>query len=267
MLGKFLGGLFGVLLAGPIGLIIGVVIGHYFDRGLKNSQLFGNSNTEAQQAFFQITFQVLGFVAKCDGVVTEAELDRARDIMQRLNLNEAQRKKAMQAFNEGKQSDFDLDVALQTLLTRCHRHRLLLQIFIDFQTRAATIDNRLDSQKEKILSHICQRLGFTTNYTHQNNFFEDLFRQFNQQQHSQQQYQQQPNRRNQGSLEDAYRLLGVTTSTTEPEIKKAYRKLMSQNHPDKLTAQGLPPEMLKLATEKTQKIQAAYEQICSAKGL
>lgn len=269
MFGKILGGIFGVLLAGPMGLIIGVMIGHYFDRGLKNSKLFGNnhSNTEAQQTFFKITFQVLGYIAKSDGVVTEAELDRARDIMQRLNLNETQRQKAMQAFNEGKLASFDLDTALHTLLTRCHRHRLLLQIFIDFQTRAATIDNHLDSQKEKILSHICQRLGFTTNFN-QNNFFEDLFRQFNQQQYSsQQQYQQHAQKRNQGSLEDAYRLLGITSTATAIDIKKAYRKLMSQNHPDKLTAQGLPPEMLKLATEKTQKIQAAYEQICTAQGL
>jgi DnaJ like chaperone protein len=50
-------------------------------------------------------------------------------------------------------------------------------------------------------------------------------------------------------------------------LKKAYRKMMSQNHPDKLVAQGLPPEMIKLATEKTQKIQAAYEQICTARGV
>ena len=44
-------------------------------------------------------------------------------------------------------------------------------------------------------------------------------------------------------------------------MKKAYRKLMSQHHPDKLVSRGLPEEMLKLATEKTQEIKAAYEQI------
>jgi len=62
-------------------------------------------------------------------------------------------------------------------------------------------------------------------------------------------------------LNNAYKLLGVTKSTPEKEIKKAYRKLMSQHHPDKLVAKGLPPEMMDIAKQKTQDIQAAYEMI------
>lgn len=266
MLGKVLGGLFGLMMAGPAGLLIGIFIGHFFDRGLSHSRLFGNNSNDAQQAFFKTTFQVMGHIAKSDGIVSEAELDRARDSMKRLNLNERQRVAAMQAFNEGKQANFDLDQALQNLLTRCHRQRMLLQIFIDFQTRAATINNHLDRNKEKILTHICQRLGFAPANGY-SQFFEDLFRQFNQQQSHQQHYQHQNHQRQQGSLDDAYRLLGVSRQASAVEVKKAYRKMMSQNHPDKLVAQGLPPEMLKLATEKTQKIQAAYEQICAAQGV
>lgn len=265
MLGKFLGGLFGLLMAGPIGLLIGIAVGHFFDRGLAKSLLFNNHATDAQQAFFTVTFQVMGHIAKSDGVVTEAELDRAREIMKRLNLNDKQRQAAMQAFNEGKQPGFNLDQALHTLLTRCHRQRMLLQIFIDFQTRAATIHNHLDPNKEQILSHICQRLGFIT-MSNQGSFFDDILRQFQQQQQSHHQQHSQP-RRQQGNLADAYRLLGVNQGAPAAEIKKAYRKMMSQNHPDKLVAQGLPPEMVKLATEKTQKIQAAYEQICAAQGI
>ena len=55
-------------------------------------------------------------------------------------------------------------------------------------------------------------------------------------------------------LEDAYTVLGLNSSATDKEIKTTYRRLMNQNHPDKLVAKGLPEEMLKLATEKTQKI-------------
>ena len=264
MLGKFLGGLFGFMLAGPIGLLFGVAVGHFFDRGMARFKILGGGATSAQQAFFKITFQVMGFIAKSDGIISEAELDQARDSMRRLNLNEKQRVAAMQAFNDGKAADFNLDQALQELVTRCHQQRMLLQIFIDFQTRAATINGQLDSRKEQLLTHICQRLGFAPASNSFN--FEDLFRQFNQQQGRQQGQQQSPGRRYGSSLAEAYRLLGVNDKASTIEVKKAYRKMMSQNHPDKLVAQGLPPEMIKLATEKTQKIQAAYEQICTATG-
>ena len=62
-------------------------------------------------------------------------------------------------------------------------------------------------------------------------------------------------------LEAAYKALGVTAKNTDAEIKKVYRKLVSENHPDKLIGQGMPDDMIKLATERTQEIQKAYELI------
>ena len=56
-------------------------------------------------------------------------------------------------------------------------------------------------------------------------------------------------------------MLGIPASASDEEIKKAYRRQMNQHHPDKLVAKGLPEEMLKIATEKTQEIKAAYELI------
>ena len=60
-------------------------------------------------------------------------------------------------------------------------------------------------------------------------------------------------------LSDAYALLGVKKTNSDAEIKKAYRRLMNQHHPDKLIAKGLPEEMIKLATQKTQEIKAAHD--------
>jgi DnaJ like chaperone protein len=67
-------------------------------------------------------------------------------------------------------------------------------------------------------------------------------------------------------LAEAYAVLGVAASASNDEVKKAYRRLMNQHHPDKLVAKGMPEEMIKLATEKTQEIKAAYETIKKARG-
>ena len=60
-------------------------------------------------------------------------------------------------------------------------------------------------------------------------------------------------------LKDAYAILNISPSANDSEVKRAYRKLISQHHPDKLISKGLPEEMMKIATQKTQEIRAAYE--------
>ena len=70
-----------------------------------------------------------------------------------------------------------------------------------------------------------------------------------------------------GALDDAYALLGLPASADDPEVKRAYRRLMSQHHPDKLVAKGLPEEMMRLATARTQEIKAAYERVKRARGM
>ena len=70
-----------------------------------------------------------------------------------------------------------------------------------------------------------------------------------------------------GRREDAYAMLGIDKSASDGELKKTYRRLMSQHHPDKLVAKGLPDEMIKDATEKTQHIKKAYETIKLSRGL
>lgn len=61
------------------------------------------------------------------------------------------------------------------------------------------------------------------------------------------------------ALEDAYQALGVSSGMTEQEIRRAYQKLVSQFHPDKLVGQGMPPDLVNAATERFKKIQAAYD--------
>jgi DnaJ like chaperone protein len=268
--GKLIGGFCGFLLAGPFGLFLGVIIGHMFDRGLRRSYWhFGAGHqAEAQQAFFKATFLVMGYIAKADGRVSEAEIQAARNVMQQMGLNENMRQQAMDLFTQGKQPDFNLEQTLTQLLQSCHRNKVLLRLFLELQMRAAQADGALSQQKQRVLQMLAQRLGFAPlNFV----FFEDLFG-FNarQQQGYQQNYQQHTYRappRQQFPLRDAYILLGVSETSSDAEVKRAYRRLMSQHHPDKLVSKGLPEGMIKLATEKTQNIKAAYDSICAARGI
>ena len=68
------------------------------------------------------------------------------------------------------------------------------------------------------------------------------------------------------SDDDAYAILNITSSVSDAEVKRAYRRLMNQHHPDKLVAKGLPKEMMKLAEEKTHEIRVAYERIRETRG-
>lgn len=68
-------------------------------------------------------------------------------------------------------------------------------------------------------------------------------------------------------LAQAYDVLGVTREASDAEVTKAYRRLMNQNHPDKLVARGLPESMMKVAEEKTRQVRAAYEVVREARAM
>lgn len=257
--GKVVGGAFGFMLGGPIGALLGAALGHNFDRGLSLEQGQGGAQTERiQTAFFTTTFSVMGHLAKADGRVSADEISMAEHVMRQMNLQPEQRRVAVRLFNEGKQDDFPLYEVLDQFHRECHRRINLIQMFLEILIATALADGRLDDAERGVLLSICQHLGIPRPY------FEQLLAMVRGQQ----------NFAGEGSaggiatgarLKDAYAVLGVKESATDDEIKKAYRRLMNQHHPDKLVAKGLPEEMMKIATEKTQEIKAAYEKVTTAR--
>jgi DnaJ like chaperone protein len=134
-------------------------------------------------------------------------------------------------------------------------------MFLEIQVQEALADGSLDSKEEKLLLYICGQLR-VSHFDYERLKIRVYAQQrFNNRSH---QYQPPP-RREQSNLHDAYEVLGLAASASDAEVKKAYRRLMSQNHPDKLVAKGLPEEMMRLAKEKTQKITKAYETIQQAR--
>ena len=264
-LGKFLGGAFGFLLGGPLGAILGASIGHQFDSGLDGFDRLANEGFKpgeqhrVQMAFFTATFAIMGHIAKSDGRVSEAEITLAKRVMDEMALTPEMRETAIKLFQQGKNKDFALDEILIQFRHECHRRIHLIRMFLEIQIQAAMADGEFSSTEQHILIHICEVLGIPRFE------FERIKIQLQAQQRFYSHGRQQQARSQTSTLQDAYAVLGLTASASDAEVKKAYRKLMSQNHPDKLVAKGLPEEMMTLAKEKTQKIRKAYEIITKSR--
>ena len=235
------------------GMIVGYIIGAYLDQ----HHLMGRRKkfyNRTQKIFFNASFQVLGYIAKSDGHVSPNEIHAAENIMRQMGLNAELRQKAIYLFNQGKQPNFNPSAVLQELKQACQSHPHLLQMFIEIQMQMACADSRFMSPaKQATLNHICQMLGMPPIGSAK----------FNQQRYQRQHQSASPK----PPLQDDYKALNISRTATDTEVKKAYRKAMSKNHPDRMIAEGVPPEMLKLATKKTQDIKAAYERIKKARGI
>lgn len=273
--GKVFGGVFGFMLGGPLGAILGASLGHQFDIGMISLESYEplrpGDQHRTQMAFFTATFSVMGHIAKADGRVSPEEITLANRVMDQMALSGDMRKSAISLFNQGKNPNFPLDDALDQFYRECHRRRDLIRMFLEILIREALADGSIEAGEERLLLHICGRLKVPQFEYQRLKMMIMAEQRFQQGDYG---YQQQDYRRQQGhrqtrpsysSLQDAYDVLGVSPSASDTEVKKAYRRLMSQNHPDKLVAKGLPEEMMKLAKEKTQKISKAYEIIQEAR--
>jgi DnaJ like chaperone protein len=258
--GKLLGGFFGLSWFGLPGAVIGLLIGHQFDKALTRNISGAGNQAQIQQAFLRMTFLTMGKLAKADGQVSKDEIEWAEFVMSRMNLTADLRRQAMQLFSEGKAEGFDLDSELIAFRRVVGRHATVVQMFLEIQIQAAYADGSVSSAEGALLRHVCRQLGISDmrfEIIHQRIKAERAFA-------GQGGYQQgagQPQYTPADKLKEAYQVIGVEASATDAVLKKAYRRLMSQHHPDKLVAKGLPEEMMRIAKEKTQEIQAAYDLI------
>lgn len=264
--GKLVGGAFGYMLGGPIGAVLGAALGHRFDKGMQGlpeyREAWGPGDRErVQTVFFTTTFSVMGHLAKADGRVSPDEIRLAEAVMSQMSLSTEMRQTAIRLFNEGKASGFPLDDVVEQFRQECHRRQTLIQMFMEIQIQAAFADGHMDRQEEALLLHVCRLLHIS----------EFTFRLLVQRVRAEAQYAGaggRPQARPQTlSLENAYAILNVSADAGDQEVKRAYRRLISQHHPDKLVSKGLPEEMMKVATQKTDEIKKAYERIKEARGM
>ena len=274
----------GKIVGGALGAVVGAAVGHTFDRGLKGIEKappgggqggkggqwqWGRQQRQerAQAAFFAATFSVMGRLAKVDGRVSRNEIEVAEAVMRQMRFTDQQRQAAIELFNQGKDPDFDLDGVVAQFRDECRRRPTLVQFFLEIQIEAAFADGHMTSAEEEVLLRICRILGFP----------EERFRLLVRMLRGEHNAHRQSWQRGGGeraragrdggmAIDDAYSILGVSREASEAEVKKAYRRLMSQHHPDKLVARGLPDEMIEKAKEKSQDISRAYERVREHRG-
>lgn len=267
-MGKLIGGLIGLFVFHIFGAFIGVWLGHMYDMS-KNQSSFGNPfggqpHPDTQKLFFECLFRLLGHLAKADGRVSEAEIKQAEALMQQSGLTADYKQQAIGFFQEGSEPSFNLNTQLDAFLVACGRNTRLKQTLLVYLIGMALADGQLDQAERQVLEHVAARLNIP------NLVLNQLINMVGAQAHfrsgSYQQggadYQQKTS---QNELNIAYQALGVSASSSDTEVKKAYRKLMSENHPDKLTGQGVPQEMIEMATQRSQEISKAYDLIKSSR--
>ena len=257
--GKLIGALIGFWIGRVPGAIIGAFIGHLFDAERTQRMSGGNSTANVQQAFFRATFQVMGYVAKADGHVSEQEIQAARATMAQFRLPDAEVRRAIDLFTEGKATGFPLQQTLATLGNTLANRLDLRLMFVQIQLQTTYLGGGLNDASRAVLIRVCDALN-VSQYQ-----FAQMEAMLNMQNQSRQSGFRQ--RSSVSAVDEAYQALGVASTASDAEMTKAYRRLMNQNHPDKLVAKGLPESMMKAAEEKTRSIRAAYETICAARGI
>ena len=252
-LGKVVGGTIGFALGGPIGAVAGAAFGHTFDKR-EDAYLAGpagpgldqrlSHGEEAQMTFFVAAFSMLAKIAKADGRVSEKEIASIEAFMTRdLNLNPETRQSAVNIFRQALNSQEPFDAfAVQFYMAFSSQPRII-QLMMDILIRVSIADGEISREEDHLLR---QAAGI---FHISDEDFKRLKSQY---------------------IKDAspyYAVLNCDESASNAEIKKQYRKLVSEYHPDKIAAKGLPDEFITFANEKFREIQEAYDAIKKERGI
>ena len=256
-IGKLIGALAGwLLLRHPIGIVIGALFGHLWDIGALG---IGTAPPRGPGSFIGPLFGLAGAIAKSDGRVSEPEIAATESLMARMQLTPEQRATAIERFTAGKAADFPVHLAIADLKAWCGGRRDLAFLLLDMLLDIVHAEGPLVAGKLAIVRKLCWALGVherelaalaaMRGYAHAGagGAYE------------------QPRTDTHTPGKDPYAVLGLGPDANEREIKNAYRRLISQHHPDKLG--DVPDELKRRAEERAREINAAYEKIREARGI
>jgi DnaJ like chaperone protein len=270
--GKLIGALIGLLLLRhPIGAVLGAFFGHLWDIGAFGPQPLRHGG---RGSFIAPLFGLAGAIAKSDGRVSEPEIAATENLMARMQLDAGQRAAAIERFNAGKQPDFAAHLAIAELKAWAGGRRDLAFLLLDMLLDIVYAEGPLAPNKFALVRKLCWSLGVherelaalaaMRGYAYAAGAGTGSYGGYGGTRYgSGHRYGSQPPPQPAGR--DPYAVLGIDSDANEREIKRAYRKLISQHHPDKLG--DVPDELKRRAEERAREINAAYEKIREQRGI
>ncbi len=247
-----IGGSIGLFVGGFGGFVLGAAVGYGIGH-LMTRVLLPRGLGAIQRQFLDSTFAVMGALCKADGHVSRDEIRVAEQFFDKLGLSSEQRQAARESFNRGKGEGFDLAAEIEHLRGVVRNNQPLLQLFLQVQLSAIAADGVLHEAEHSMLLRVARLLGLSEIDLKR---LEAMLR--------------GASGASAGGgaagadatpLEDHYATLGIDPSASDAEVKKAYRRLMSKYHPDKLASSGMPENMRSVAKERVREIRKAYDQI------
>jgi DnaJ like chaperone protein len=242
-IGKLIGALVG-LRFGFFGVLFGAVIGHLFDRGIVRAKVTLGSNVMSKTLF-----TLMGFVAKADGHVSEREIAVSEQLLDQFGFDGTQRDQAIAQFNAGRSPHYNPSALLQEFVAQFSVRSSQAEQMLSALIAIAYADGSIDETERQALKQIAVELGFR-----EDEFVRELER-----------FRPSEAKTSDESLDSAYQTLGLEPGANAYEIKLAYRKLISQYHPDKLEGAGVRGDALKGAQAKAKEVRGAYERLSHIK--
>jgi DnaJ like chaperone protein len=248
-LGKIVGGAIGFALGGPIGAVAGATFGHAFDLGDDTKYLEGNGGRlsegeQEQLTFFVGAFSMLAKLAEVDGKVSDQEIQTIdRFMSQDLHLDSNSRKVAINIFRTARQSPETFERFASQFYQQFRYRPQMIEMMMDILLRVSVADGSLSDTEERLIMSAVHIFNFNpAAYQKLKSKYVD-------------------------TSDKYYATLGCSRNDSNDHIKKQYRKLVQEYHPDKIAAKGLPDEFIAFAGDKFREIQEAYEAVKEERSL
>jgi DnaJ like chaperone protein len=250
--GKIIGGVLGFVMGGPFGAAAGATLGHAFvDRKNNLYSLPGSRSGQAlpspeqtQMIFFTSVFSMLAKMSKVDGRVSEEEVAVIEKFMkEELHLNTASRIAAIQIFRQAMQSPESFEAFASQFYRAFSNQPYIIELVMDILFRVASTDGNIQKEEEDLLLSASQIFNYDrADYERMKSKYVSTSHYY-------------------------YAVLNCDSTASNAEIKKQYRKLATEYHPDKIQSKGLPEGFIQFANEKFAEIQEAYTAIKKERGM
>jgi DnaJ like chaperone protein len=241
--GKLIGGAAGFALGGPLGALLGGLAGHAFDKMRGRAGEEGSDGAAGtKQIAFTIGVIALGAkMAKADGRVTADEVAAFKEVFR---IPPEEMNNVARVFDRARRDAGGYEPYARQIAKLFHDNPAVLEDLLDGLVHIAKADDVIHPNEIAFLSGVAEIFGFSD-------------AEFDRIRAS-----------NIGADEaDPYRIIGAPHDISDDQLKKRYRALIREHHPDRLIAEGMPAEFVEVANEKLAVINDAYDRIAKQRAL